>query len=67
MSCAPLPKAVKLVWAKQLTRLPCLVVYVKFQLVYTTKRLSYCLNSGLSLSIELSIQEETIDFARPAP
>ncbi len=25
------------VWAKQLTRLPCLVVYVKFQFVYTTK------------------------------
>ncbi len=37
MSCTPLPKAVKLVWAKQLTRLPCLVVYVKFQFVYTTK------------------------------
>ncbi len=31
MSCTPLPKAAKPVWAKQLTRLPCLVVYVKFQ------------------------------------
>ncbi len=31
MSCTPLPKAAKPVWAKQLTRLPRLVVYVKFQ------------------------------------
>ncbi len=31
----PLPKgAAKPVWAKQLTRLPCLVVYAKFQLAY---------------------------------
>ncbi len=37
MSCTPLPKAAKPVWAKQLTRLPCLVVYVKFQFVYTIK------------------------------
>ncbi len=37
MSCTPLPKAAKPVWAKQLTRLPCLVVYVKFQFAYTTK------------------------------
>ncbi len=36
MSCTPLPKAAKPVWAKQLTRLPCLVVNVKFQFVYTT-------------------------------
>ncbi len=36
MSCTPLPKAAKPVWATQLTRLPGLVVYVKFQLVYTT-------------------------------
>ncbi len=34
MSCTTLPKAAKPVWAKQLTRLPCLVVYVKFQLSY---------------------------------
>ncbi len=27
----PLLKALKLVWSKQLTRLPCSVVYVKFQ------------------------------------
>ncbi len=27
-------------WAKQLTRLPCLVVYVKFQLVFITKSLN---------------------------
>ncbi len=32
MSCTPLPKATKPVWAKQLTRLP-----AKFQFVYTTK------------------------------
>ncbi len=35
MSCTPLPKATKPVWAKQLTRLPCPVVYVKFQFAYT--------------------------------
>ncbi len=33
MSCTPLPKAAKPVWANQLTRLSCLLVYVKFQLV----------------------------------
>ncbi len=33
MSCTPLPKAAKPVWAKQLTRLPCLVVYAKFQFI----------------------------------
>ncbi len=32
MAAAPL----YLVWANQLTRLPCLVIYVKFQFVYTT-------------------------------
>ncbi len=38
MSCTILPKAAEPVWtAKQLTRLPCLVVYVKFKFVYTTK------------------------------
>ncbi len=37
MSCTPLPKAAKPVWAKQLTRLRCLVAYVKFQFVYTYK------------------------------
>ncbi len=31
----PLLKAAKLVWAKQLTRLTCLVVYAKFRFVYT--------------------------------
>ncbi len=36
MSCTLLPKAAKPVWAKQLTRLPCLVVYAKFQFVYIT-------------------------------
>ncbi len=35
MSCTPLPKAAKPVWASLLTRLPCLVVYVKSQFVYT--------------------------------
>ncbi len=30
-NCTPLPKAAKPVWAKQLTRLPCLVVCVNFQ------------------------------------
>ncbi len=39
-SCTPLPKAAKPVRAKQLTRLPCLVIYAKFQFVYTTKRLN---------------------------
>ncbi len=37
MSCTALPKAAKPVWAKQLTWLPCLVVYVKFQFEHTTK------------------------------
>ncbi len=37
-SCAPLPKAAKPVRTKQLTRLSCLVVYVKFQFVYAHKR-----------------------------
>ncbi len=36
MSCTPLPKAEKPVWAKQLTRLPCFVVYADFQFVYLT-------------------------------
>ncbi len=36
MSCTPLPKAAKPVWAQHVTRLPCLVVYGKFQFVYTT-------------------------------
>ncbi len=36
MSCTPLLKAAKPVWANQLTRLPCLVVYVKFRFVYIT-------------------------------
>ncbi len=36
MSCTPLPKAAKPVWAKQLTRLPCFVVYVNSQFVYLT-------------------------------
>ncbi len=36
MSCTPLPKAVKTVWANQLARLPCSAVYVKFQFVYAT-------------------------------
>ncbi len=33
MSCIPSPKTAKLFWAKQLPRLPCLMVYVKFQFV----------------------------------
>ncbi len=33
-SCNPLPKAAKRGWANQLTRLPCFVVYVKFQFSY---------------------------------
>ncbi len=34
MSYIPLPKAAKPIWAKQLTRLHCLVVYVKFQFAF---------------------------------
>ncbi len=33
----PLPKAAKPVWANQLTGLPSVVVYAKFQFVYTSK------------------------------
>ncbi len=40
MSYTPQPKAAKLVWANQLIRLHCLVVYVKFQFVFTI-RLNY--------------------------
>ncbi len=36
MSCTFLPKAAKPAQANQLTRLPCLMVNVKFQFVYTT-------------------------------
>ncbi len=47
MSCTPLPKAAKPVWAKQLNRLPCLVVYVKFQfeviVVYAIKVNTLCM------------------------
>ncbi len=49
MSCTPLPKAAKPVWAKQLTRLPCLVVYVKFQFVYITKIQIVCQNFNKSI------------------
>ncbi len=37
MNCTPSPKAAKPVWAKQLIRLPCLVVYVKYEFVSATK------------------------------
>ncbi len=37
MSCTPLPNAAKPVWFKQRTRLPCLVVYVKFNLCILLK------------------------------
>ncbi len=36
MNCTYLPKEAKPVWANQLTRLPCFVVYIKCQSVYTT-------------------------------
>ncbi len=36
-SCTPSPKAAKLIWAKQLIRLPFLVVCVKCKFVYTAK------------------------------
>ncbi len=41
MSCTPLPKAAKLVWAKQLPRLPCLAVCVKLQFVHACKSQFY--------------------------
>ncbi len=34
MSSIPLPEAAKLVWANQLTRLPWLVLYIKFQFAF---------------------------------
>ncbi len=40
MSRTPFPKAAKLAWAKQLTRSPCLVIYVKFLFLYINKRLT---------------------------
>ncbi len=36
MNNTPLPKAVKPVWCIHLPRLPCLLVYVKFQFVYAS-------------------------------
>ncbi len=51
MSCTPLQKAAKPVWPKQLTRLPCLVVYVNFQFVYTN-------HSNLSSFICLSVLDK---------
>ncbi len=58
MSCTPLPKAAKPVWAKQLTRLPCLVVYVKFQLVYAPYQLLPPLNmQSPTAESRLSLQE----------
>ncbi len=36
MSCTFLPKAPKPAWTNQLTRLPCPVIYVKFQFMYAT-------------------------------
>ncbi len=62
MSCIPLPKAAKPVWANQLTRLSCLVVYVKLHSV--TEHGYFCF-SALSLTILywnsplLPIQAET--------
>ncbi len=55
MCCIPLPKAAKPVWAKQLTRLPGLVVYVKFQFVYTTnsKMGSQLLLTSTSFHVQL--------------
>ncbi len=50
MSCTPLPKAAKPVWANQLTRLPCLVVNVTFQFVYTltfAKKMEFNQNARL--------------------
>ncbi len=38
MGCTPLSKIVKPVWAKKLTRLCCLMVYIKFQFAYATTR-----------------------------
>ncbi len=35
MFCTSLPKSAKPVWANQLTQLPCLVVNVKFQFMYS--------------------------------
>ncbi len=41
MGCTPLQEAAKPVWAKQLTRLSCLVVYVKFQLMTSVRFYAY--------------------------
>ncbi len=53
--CTPLPKAVKRVWANQLARLPCLVVYVKFQFVKTTTGKIGCQLSMASTSSNVQL------------
>ncbi len=65
MSCTHFTKAAKPVWAKQLTRLPCLVVYVKFQFVCNTKknvRLTYPRNSYRVLISLVKVEQNQRDF-----
>ncbi len=61
MSCTPLPKAAKTVRAKQLTRLPSVVVNVKFQLGKTQSidnvRYGYNLYTGF--------KDQLVDIENP--
>ncbi len=51
MSCTPLTKAAKQAWPNQLTRLPCLVVYGKFEFVEKKGRLEYDSRGDYEVSI----------------
>ncbi len=55
MSCTPLPKAAKPVWANELTLLLCLVINVKFQFGWTTKSTmgSQLLLASISSQVQL--------------
>ncbi len=48
------------VWAKQLTRLPCLVVYAKFQFVYTTFVKAETLGGKACDEVLLFIRKDTV-------
>ncbi len=61
MSCTPLPKAAKAVWAKELTRLPCLVVYVKFQFMECDAKLRLKSLNASYILLKASVLNDSFD------
>ncbi len=57
MSCTPLPKAAKQVRDNQLTRLPRLVVYVKFQFV---DKIMMHIDIERFTSVKIALQQELL-------